>query len=678
MPELSAANLASWVAQMLVIASVGSMLPLAFRIRHPQSQLLYCHALLAGCLVLPLAQPWRHAAASAPAAGMPEAGPASAPETGGATAETRTVPPLRFPTARALRPLASLIGARLLPWILAAGALGRLLWLAGGLWQIRRYRIAATPYYPIPEPVKAAAALTGTDALFCVSPDASGPVAMGMLCPVVLLPDSFRQLGEEAQCGVACHELLHVRRNDWSIALMEEAAGSLLWLNPAIWWLLAQARLAREELVDAEAVRLTASREPYIDALLAMARGRRVLDLAPAPLFLRRHHLTHRMHQLLREVSMSRFRLLTSYVSMAAIVAFAGWFALASFPLTASPQVSPGAAATAQTAPPVTPAPATAKAPAAQAPDAAGPAASGEMARQSPPAAPLPAPCKPQAYVPNLLPLFQPDASLPEPAYALFGDGAPSSSDVAVLPTIGPEGSVRSVETFSGLEVLRQPAIDAVRRYRYQPVIRNGQPVCALTSANVHFRTPGKPLDPKAEAAGRSAAFERMRALEKQWPRTPEQVLADMEQDRAAPGGYARVLALPRLAVAALDAGALEKAAAYAKEALGTGGGGGNYGEAVFFGNMVLGRLALRNGNVAGAKQYLIASGKTPGSPSLNSFGPNMSLARELLERGERDAVVEFFSLCGTFWKTGNPRLEAWSATVRSGGIPDFGPNLKY
>jgi hypothetical protein len=31
------------------------------------------------------------------------------------------------------------------------------------------------------------------------------------LNPVVLLPESSLELGEEAQCTVACHELLHVR-----------------------------------------------------------------------------------------------------------------------------------------------------------------------------------------------------------------------------------------------------------------------------------------------------------------------------------------------------------------------------------------------------------------------------------------------------------------------------------
>ena len=60
-----------------------------------------------------------------------------------------------------------------------------------GLWRIRQYRIASTPLYPSPEPVKAAAALTGAGALVCVSADTAGPVMLGFLSPVVLLPESF-------------------------------------------------------------------------------------------------------------------------------------------------------------------------------------------------------------------------------------------------------------------------------------------------------------------------------------------------------------------------------------------------------------------------------------------------------------------------------------------------------
>jgi len=55
-----------------------------------------------------------------------------------------------------------------------------------------------------------------------------------------------------------------------------------------------------------------------------------------------------------------------------------------------------------------------------------------------------------------------------------------------------------------------------------------------------------------------------------------------------------------------------------------------------------------------------------------------MSLAKGLLESGERDAVLEYFEECRTFWKMGVGKLDEWSARVRKGEIPDFGANLRY
>src|SRR3979409_252750 len=57
-------NLASWAAQVFAIALLGALLPLVFRIRHPRTQLAYCHFVLAACGFLPFIQPWRHAIAS--------------------------------------------------------------------------------------------------------------------------------------------------------------------------------------------------------------------------------------------------------------------------------------------------------------------------------------------------------------------------------------------------------------------------------------------------------------------------------------------------------------------------------------------------------------------------------------------------------------------------------------
>src|SRR5689334_269483 len=54
-------NLRPWTEQVIVIATVSALLPALIRLRHPRTQLAYCHLMLAGCLLLPFLQPWRHA-----------------------------------------------------------------------------------------------------------------------------------------------------------------------------------------------------------------------------------------------------------------------------------------------------------------------------------------------------------------------------------------------------------------------------------------------------------------------------------------------------------------------------------------------------------------------------------------------------------------------------------------
>jgi hypothetical protein len=134
---------------------------------------------------------------------------------------------------------------------------------------------------------------------------------------------------------------------------------------------------------------------------------------------------------------------------------------------------------------------------------------------------------------------------------------------------------------------------------------------------------------------------------------------------------------LPDVATIALEAGDPGKARAFAEELLkARDQDSWNYGNMIHHGNLVLGRLALRDGDMAKAKQHLLAAGETPGSPQLNSFGPNMTLAKELLEKGEKEAVLEYFKRCGTFWK--KDRLQAWTKEVQAGKIPNFGANLDY
>ena len=102
-----------------------------------------------------------------------------------------------------------------------------------------------------------------------------------------------------------------------------------------------------------------------------------------------------------------------------------------------------------------------------------------------------------------------------------------------------------------------------------------------------------------------------------------------------------------------------------------------NYGNALHAANLVLGRIALRKGEIDEAKKFLLDAGKTPGSPQLNSFGPDMLFAKEMLKRGQKEVVLEYFELCGVFWDK-KAKLELWRTMVENDTVPDFGPNVAY
>lgn len=162
----------------------------------------------------------------------------------------------------------------------------------------------------------------------------------------------------------------------------------------------------------------------------------------------------------------------------------------------------------------------------------------------------------------------------------------------------------------------------------------------------------------------------------------PKMRLAGAEAGLArAAGEEARFDALPDAALLNAESGAPERASALATELLRLAEKNaqrGNDGDAIHKGNLALGLIALHSGNVAEAKSRLLAAGRTTGSGTLDSFGPNMVLAKELLEKGERDVVVEYFDLCRKFWKMDRGKLAEWTHAVRAGSIPEFGANLLY
>lgn len=135
---------------------------------------------------------------------------------------------------------------------------------------------------------------------------------------------------------------------------------------------------------------------------------------------------------------------------------------------------------------------------------------------------------------------------------------------------------------------------------------------------------------------------------------------------------------LSDLAKTALDAGLIDDAKNFAEKMLDDDAAGWNRGNRIHHGNLILGRIALSEGDVDEAKSRLLLAGKTNGSPQLNSFGPNMLLAKELLEQGETEVVLEYFDLCREFWTSPRRQLEQWTDDVKANRIPHFGANLAY
>jgi TonB family protein len=310
---MSLNNLLTYSLQIGLLIGVAGWIPAAARLRSPKARLAFFHALVAACLLLPALRPWKSKSIALEAPVTLEHA---------ATASTGVV------AARASLDPAILVFA-----VLAAGIVARLGMLALGMLRLRRYRLRSLPLPSV--------ANWSSEADIRVSPDISGPVTFGFVRPVVLLPAHFPDLPLEMRDAILCHETLHVRRHDWLFTLGEELIRAGLWFHPAIWWLLGEIQLAREQAVDREAVGMTNAREPYVDALLAAAGAALEADLAPAPLFLRRRHLKQRVVSILKEKHMSKTRTMSTLAAGLAILAGTCWFVTGALPLSADPQLIP-------------------------------------------------------------------------------------------------------------------------------------------------------------------------------------------------------------------------------------------------------------------------------------------------------------------------------------------------
>ena len=95
---------------------------------------------------------------------------------------------------------------------------------------------------------------------------------IGFWRPVLLIPTQAREWSDEEFFGILCHELEHVRRNDWLMLMVERIVGAVFWINPLIHFVTRSSAGLREMAADDAALRAGAAAPAYARRLIAVAR----------------------------------------------------------------------------------------------------------------------------------------------------------------------------------------------------------------------------------------------------------------------------------------------------------------------------------------------------------------------------------------------------------------------
>ncbi|MGE5362131.1 MAG: TonB family protein [Bacteroidales bacterium] len=444
MPALTLANLVLYILHVAAVAAIGAGVPVMCGVVSPRARLFHYRLMLLLALALPLAgttaapitsvaPSWLRAIVH-----VEQGTPVAAVAGDGARAGVRDG---AVPRTSAAAPW---IGPAVLSFV-ALGFLARLAWVAVGLRLLRRLRLGSDRLEPRPAVVREAVALASADADIRLSSDVACPVNFGARRPTVLLPRVVQTYPDEEQRAITCHELIHVRRHDWLRTIGDETVRAVFWFHPAVWWLLGEIHLAREQVVDQEVVRLTGTRRPYLEALVKLARPAVRPALGPAPSFIRRAHLAQRVALLLREVRMSKTRVVGALAASTGTVFAAAALAVWTLPLQATPADSRQ-----QRDEPVV------QAAAAQ---SAAPAQAAQPAKQAPAVS-----AKPQeAGQPKLL--SRADAVYPPDAKAKGIQGV-----VILGGRVTTTGEVTDVKILRSIPALDEAALDAARKYRFAPI----------------------------------------------------------------------------------------------------------------------------------------------------------------------------------------------------------------
>jgi hypothetical protein len=221
-------------------------------------------------------------------------------------------------------------------------------------------------------------------------------------------------------------------------------------------------RLAREQAVDAAVVRRLGGREAYLESLVEVARFAAHARAVPAAPFLRESHLRERVDLLLKEVPMSRLRTLAHVGLTAAAIVLAVSWAASAVPL--------------QTAKPAAPEPGIEISDVVKAP------AEPKLVHQVKPVYPEDAKKEGVQGLFRIAVLIGKDGSIKE---AHVATSAPTAERLKEVELAAKKGAPAATE---GDARLASAALDAVKQWRYEPILMGGKPADFNATVTVNFK----------------------------------------------------------------------------------------------------------------------------------------------------------------------------------------------
>ena len=259
-------------------------------------------------------------------------------------------------------------------------------------------------------------------------------------------------------------------------------------------------------------------------------------------------------------------------------------------------------------------------------------------------------------------------------ATAVDGYGDPAKFDSAIAGSPAADRAREELSTSDNIEVLKGGAQSVLRQFRSLFAVRPefAGRVLDLAEGWIRRTVAMRPDDAQSEDVFAPLYLQASNSVSDEAQRVR---LIEMAAAHARSSEW-RVAALNYVVEFHLQAGDGERARREAEEMLRRAPD--MYAEssrtyASHIAHTVLGRTALRQGQLAEAREQLRAAGKVASADVMRLNSIRWTLASDLLARGERDVVLDYISMVRIVWNKSKSQLDDWAKSIRAGEIVDFG-----